>query len=165
MRNARYWAALPLALLVLGCRDDGRPQETPIAAEDTMVVGPWADPALADQGMDHSSGMVVQLSPLQGSGVGGDATITEQGTQTQVMVRLTGASAGGSHPGHIHSGTCANIGGVVQALQPISTDNVGTGTMTTTVDIPSATVMNGEHIIVYHGDGGTPVTCGAIPGH
>jgi hypothetical protein len=68
-------------------------------------------------------------------------------------------------PGHIHSGSCDNIGAVVLPLQEISTDEGGTGTMTTTVAVAPMTAMNGEHIVVYHGEGGTPAACAAIPAH
>jgi hypothetical protein len=82
-----------------------------------------------------------------------------------VMVRLTGTPGNTSHNGHIHSGRCDSIGGVVQPLQPITTDAAGTGTMTTTVDLPPMAVMDGQHVIVYHTVAGPPGACAEIPQH
>ena len=81
----------------------------------------------------------VTMQPLQDSGVTGEATLTPMGGQTQVMVRLTGRSGEGEHPGHIHPGTCDSVGGVVAPLQPITAGADGTGTMTTTVDVDANT--------------------------
>jgi hypothetical protein len=167
MKRFAAWTLLPLFPLLAGCPGDDDPQQ--VAVGDTLVsVTTPAGQGMEDRmaGMPHGEmGAVVQLTPLQDSGVAGEVTVTPQGNETQVMVRLTGGTPGGNHPGHVHSGTCANIGGVVQALQPISTDGTGTGTMTTTVGIPPMTLMNGQHVIVYHGDGGRPVTCGEVPAH
>jgi hypothetical protein len=81
------------------------------------------------------------------------------------MVRLTGTPGNTTHNGHIHSGRCDSVGGVVQPLQPISTDAAGTGTMTTTVDLAPMTVMDGQHVIVYHSVPGPPAACAEIPQH
>ena len=68
------------------------------------------------------------MQPLNNSGISGEATLTPQGSQLQVMVRLTGLAQGGEHPGHIHSGTCDAPGPVVTPLQPISAGADGTET-------------------------------------
>lgn len=164
MRLSQAWIALAVVVVLTACADEDRPQEV---VSDSSVAGPWAEPDLVGDpaAMAPMGGMVAQMNPIEGSGVGGEITITDRANQTEVMVRLTGTAPSGSHPGHIHSGTCENIGGVVQALEPIIADNTGTGTMTTTVNIPPMTLMSGNHVVVYHGDGGSPITCAAIPAH
>lgn len=166
MNMSKGVLGLSLAMLIAACGTDadddfaiGDAETMPSATEE--VTMPPAEPAPAQAAMAETA----QLEPLQDSGVAGEATVTSRDGQTEVMVRLTGAPANGNHPGHIHSGSCSDIGGVVQGLDQISTDATGTGTMTTSVDLPSATVMDGNHIIVYHGEGGTPVTCAEIPEH
>ena len=109
--------------------------------------------------------MTAQFQALQNSGVTGEATVTGRGTQTEVTVRLTGSQPSASHPGHIHTGTCEAVGSPIQPLQPVAIDSSGTGTMTATVDVPGNTAMNGQHIVVYHGEGGVPITCAPIPAH
>jgi len=164
MNGSRFWLAIPVALLMTACGGDATDDDLVItdgepgmAMEEVAPPGPAMDmPAMP---------MTAQLQALQDSGVNGEATVTGRGAQTEVMVRLTGATANATYPGHIHSGTCAAVGGVVQPLQPITADATGAGTMTVTVDVPGNTTMNGQHIVVYHNEGGTPVTCAAIPAH
>ena len=108
------------------------------------------------------AGQTVTFEAVDGSGVAGEATITDRGDRTEVMVRLTGTEAGGSHNGHIHGGTCEAIGGVVQALEPIETDGTGTGTMTTTVEIPLSELTDGQHVVVYHAGDGAPMSCAPL---
>ncbi len=163
MKVSKLSITLPLALLLAACGSD---------ADDDLVLSDM-DPPASEQVMPPPAAppaapampMTAQLQPLNESGVNGEATVTGRNTQTEVTVRLTGATPSESHPGHIHSGTCAALGGVVQALQPIAVDANGAGTMTTTVDVPAATAMNGQHIIVYHRPGGQPATCASIPAH
>lgn len=94
------------------------------------------------------------------------ATLSQrEHTNAQGTVRLSGPQSG-SHQGHIHRGTCDNLGGVVQPLQPVDAPQGGQGTSNSTVGIPPATVMNGQHIVVYHtvgGSPGAPVVCANIP--
>jgi hypothetical protein len=161
MKASRAWIALPLFLYFAACGEEQRPADDPFVDGVGADGGPLTTPPAAPMDMDQRA----QMQALQGSGVGGEVTVREMGNQTQVMVRLTGGTANATHPGHIHSGTCQNIGAVVQALEPITADASGAGTMTSTLDLPPATVMNGQHIVVYHGEGGNPVACAAIPEH
>ncbi len=161
MRKAKLWALAGLPVLLAACAgDDADMDDTAEVMTDAAV--PVAEAPMADMGM--MAGMVT-MQALDGSGVSGEATITPEGADTQVMVRLTGLTEG-EHPGHIHSGTCDAVGGVVQPLQPITVGADGTGTMTTTVALDPNTVMNGQHVIQYHQAGGGPgVVCGPIPAH
>jgi hypothetical protein len=165
MKVSKLSLTLPLALLFAACGGD---------ADDADIVLDDMDEPTAEQGMPPTveappaapaMPMTAQLQPLQDSGVTGEVTVTGRDAQTEVTVRLAGGTPSESHPGHIHSGTCDAVGGVVQPLQPIAADATGSGTMTTTVAVPAATAMNGQHIVVYHAPGGQPVTCAQIPAH
>lgn len=161
MRGLKVAAAtLVFAVTACGGGDaDVEMGEGGLAATDTAMG------AGMDMEMDQSEmgmGQTVQLQPLNDSGITGEATVTDRGTQTEVLVRLTGAPANSEHPGHIHSGTCSSVGGVVQPLEPITTDAAGTGSATATVDMAPATIMDGQHIVVYH-SGGPPATCAEVP--
>jgi hypothetical protein len=169
MNTSRLCLGMPLLVLLVACGDD-RPDGDPAFTEtETMspaTEAPPAGPATPPEAMSPAAmSETAELRELQGSGIGGEVTVRDRGAQSEIMVRLTGSQANTTHPGHIHSGTCDAPGGVVQALEPINADATGTGTMTTTVDLPGSTVMNGQHIVVYHGSGGTPATCAQIPRH
>jgi len=161
-------SALLLGVLLSACgAEDDRVETFP--GDGTMVGAPATPPGTLpgetmDPAMDGTAA-TVQLQPLGGSDFGGEAVITDRGANVEVMVRLTGTPGNTTHPGHLHSGTCANIGGVVQALEPITTGADGTGTMTTQVDLAPMTVMDGQHVVVYHAVGGQPAACGEIPAH
>lgn len=167
MKMPLRWIGMPLVALVAACADTG---ETDLGVDDALDEVPGAEevattpappPAMEQPPMAET----VQIEPLQDSGASGEATVTAEGDQTQVMVRLAGLPANSTHPGHIHSGTCDAVGSVVQPLQEIAVDATGTGTMTATVEVPPMTAMDGQHIVVYHGEGGTPIACAAIPAH
>lgn len=161
MRKAKLWAlaGLPFVLAACGGGDEAAMEEAP---EIEMT-----EPAVPVEPAGEMAGMAstITMQALGESGASGEITVTPQGTQAEVMVRLTGLQEG-EHPGHIHSGTCDNIGGVVAPLQPITAGADGTGTMTTTVDVDPATLLNGQHVIQYHQAGGGPgIVCGQLTGH
>ncbi|HYW13561.1 MAG TPA: hypothetical protein VE871_16490, partial [Longimicrobium sp.] len=111
-------------------------------------------------------GGAVTMNAVGTSGVTGQTQIMDQGgTATMVMVTLT-AQGNSTHSGHIHTGTCDAPGDVVVPLQDVTLAN-GTGNSSSTIQVPMATVMNGQHIVAYHassGDNpGAPVVCGTIP--
>jgi hypothetical protein len=164
MKRSIGWVGLPFVVLLAAC--PGETRDGDVALRDDTAVPPAevTTPAVtpqAGQGMTERAA----FQELQGSGVSGEVTLTDRGAQTEVMVRLSGAPANSTLPGHVHSGTCQNIGGVQQPLQPIDTDATGAGTMTTSVDLAPMTAMDGQHVVVYHGEGGTPITCAPIPAH
>ena len=106
-----------------------------------------------------------QFQEVGQSGITGDVRLAERGAQTEVAVNIRGAASAGNMPGHIHSGTCDAIGSVVQPLEPVSVDAGGSGSATSTVNLNAMSVMDGQHIVVYHGSDGTPVTCAPVPTH
>jgi hypothetical protein len=164
MRLPRRWLGLPLAALLAACPQERTETDT-VFLDDPMTPGQEGvapAPTMTPEPMAMSES--AQLQELQGSGIGGDVVVTARGAQTEVTVRLTNAPPNSTLPGHIHSGTCQNIGGVVQGLEPITTDATGAGTMTATASVQPMTAMDGQHIIVYH-SAGAPATCAAIPAH
>ncbi len=54
---------------------------------------------------------------------------------------------------------------MVQPLPTATAGADGTATVDTTVAVDPNTVMNGQHIIAYHGEGGNPVVCGQVVPH
>ncbi|MDA0263284.1 MAG: CHRD domain-containing protein [Chloroflexi bacterium] len=98
----------------------------------------------------------ITLDELNGSGQSGFATLTARGGQTEVVVSAT---AGISALAHIHSGSCATLGGVVHALA----DTSG-GISSTTVDATLESLINGDFAINLHTAGAPSVysSCGDI---
>lgn len=175
MKLSKWWllASVPLALAACGMNDTEAEEDDPTdgAAADTAAATVSAAPPVA---MDTAASaamapMMVPLAAVGGSGVSGEATLTESAGQTQVAVRLAGFQPNSSHSGHVHQGTCDAPGAPVAPLQDIAADASGAGTATSTVAIPTSVAMNGQHIVAYHqasGENmGPPVVCGAIPGH
>lgn len=172
MKANRLFAltALPFALAACGGGDDevaegGMTDTTTagMATGDTAMTTPMAaDTGMGAQGM----GGAVTMNAVGTSGVTGQAQFMDQGgTATMVMVTLT-APGSTTHSGHIHTGTCDAPGDVVVPLQDVTLAN-GTGSSSSTIQVPLATVMNGQHIVAYHqgagAEAGAPVVCGAIP--
>ena len=82
--------------------------------------------------------VVVPINELNGSGVSGDASLTDNGDGTTTVDILVDGATGG-HPVHIHSGTCAELGDVVYPL----TDVDASGASVTVVDVPLADLLSG----------------------
>ena len=93
----------------------------------------------------------------------GTATLTAQGSQTQVVVNIQPGGAGVAQPGHIHQGSCPGVGAVAFPLT-----NVVDGTSTTVVNASLDSLRTGGYSINIHQDGtqaglGVYVSCGGIP--
>ena len=161
MKSNRGWLLLALPIALAACGGDEGEGDTAVLT-DTATMAPAATPA-ADTGMGTMP-TTLALQAVGTSGASGPATVTPNAAQTQVQVQLTGVTPG-AHPGHIHSGTCAAIGPVVHALPEITAGADGTGSAEATVPLDAATIMNGQHLISYHGEGGAPVACGELAAH
>jgi Cu/Zn superoxide dismutase len=74
-----------------------------------------------------TSSLKVTLDAQNGSGETGTATLTQVGSDVQVVIALKGAPTT-AQPAHIHNGVCSDLGGVVHPLS-----NVVNGSSTTTV--------------------------------
>lgn len=172
MSSTRFWmlAALPFALVACGGGDeaaDGDTAESAVITDTTTGMSTTPAPMPADTGMAgaQAMGSAVTMNAVGSSGVTGQAQFMSQGEGTMVMVNLT-AQGNSTHSGHIHQGTCDAPGEVVVPLQDVTLAN-GTGSSSTTIQVPLATVMNGQHIVAYHAgsgaEAGAPVVCGQIP--
>lgn len=167
-----FLAALPLVFA--GCEPE---RSGEMAAEiDQEATDANAGQSLAADTLavraEGTAGMqtTVAMEALGGSGVTGDATISEAvdaAGQTVAVINLRAPNGTGVHQGHIHEGTCESIGGVAVALPPVNLA-AGQGTATSTLSVDPMMVMDGNHVVVYHEAGGSPgqpVVCGEIPGH
>jgi hypothetical protein len=105
--------------------------------------------------------VTVTISELNGSGVSGEAYLTDQGDGTTFVEVLVDGATGG-HPIHIHAGTCEELGDIVVPL----TDVDEFGESLTEVDLPLNTIVNeGPHAINIHlslDEIETYVACGNI---
>ena len=105
--------------------------------------------------------VTVPLTAQNNSGVSGTATLTDMGSQTQVVINVTGEPAGASEPAHIHVGACPNPGAVKYPL-----NNVENGTSTTTVNAPLSVITAGNMAVNLHESKANIshyVSCGDIP--
>lgn len=174
MRINRTFLTLLVPLTLAACEREadrtGEMADSIAAAPDANAGQSLAGDTLGVTAAGGGMQATVVLNELRGSGVTGEATIapgTASG-QTSASVTLNAAGdAGGVHQGHIHQGTCAQLGGPVVPL-PAVTVAGGTGTATSDVAVDAMSVMDGGHVVAYHEAGanpGAPVVCGEIPGH
>jgi hypothetical protein len=168
--KTRFWivSALPLAFAACGGGDaaeGGAADSTStVSAAPTPEMNPAPAPA-ADSGAAPAAGMVA-MNAVGASGVTGQVQVMDHGANESMIAVTLNAPGTTTHSGHIHEGTCDAPGKVVVPLQDVTLAN-GTGTSSTTIPVPLATVMNGKHIVAYHEKSGSepggPVVCGAIP--
>lgn len=139
--------------------------DSPAITPGTAAPGTMPGTTAGTPGAGQTQGAErIEMRPLAGSNISGEASLTPQGSSTQVMVRLTGAQQG-QMAGHIHTGTCDNIGPVAFPLEPINAQQDGTST--STINASGQQLMGAQHVIAYHEPGSTPgrpVTCGEIRG-
>jgi Cu/Zn superoxide dismutase len=98
-----------------------------------------------------AQGMSVQLTPSRDSGVSGTATFEDVKGGVEVTLEMRNLpEAGIKHINHIHAGgTCADdragrTAPVTIPLEPITAQNDGTGSATTTIEDISAAQLFGE---------------------
>lgn len=75
----------------------------------------------------------------------GTVTLTDQGNQTQVTIRVQARAAGVAQPAHIHEGACPGVGAV---RFPLS--SVVDGVSVSTVNTRLADILNGGYSINIH---------------
>jgi hypothetical protein len=127
----------------------------PMGAMTAAGGGAEATPAMEEREV------YVTLDELNGSGMSGEAELTETDEGTQVTLMLDGAT--GDHPVHIHFGTCDNLGEVASPL----TDIDANGMSETTVDLTLDELTSEEYAINAHESAeniGNYVACGDITG-
>ena len=138
-------AALGLGLAACGGDDDEA--DEPAAPATTAA--------------EEGGSITVDLGEQNGSGESGTATLTSDGEQTVVVIALDGAPADTPQPAHIHSGSCDELGDVVNPLS-----NVEGGASETTVAAPLADLQGAAFAINVHESEAAIqnyVACGEIP--
>jgi hypothetical protein len=128
-----------------------------------ILVGVWLA-ALGGTALAQAAGRAA-LSPTGGTRVSGASTLTAQGGQTVVVVRITGAPANSTHVNHIHTGSCEAEGGIVYPLTDLRTNAQGDAMAVTQVGAPLATILAGRHYVNVHAGPALPspgVSCGNI---
>lgn len=90
------------------------------------------------------------LGEFGSSGVSGKATfIKTNSTTTTIKVELTGTSANGDHPSHIHMNSAAEGGGIFISLTNIDGNTGNSETTVTATDAGAA--ISYEDLIAYNG--------------
>jgi hypothetical protein len=104
-----------------------------------------------------ANALTVQLKELNSSGQSGLATLVAVGDKTNVALY---ASAGVSELNHIHSGTCAVVGGVVHPIP-----NMVNGIAVATVNVKLDSLQTGAFAVRLHkkGEGSVYTACADIP--
>lgn len=158
-------SALALALTLGACAGDD--DAAGGATADTTLAAPTPTPTTTATTPATAANRIAFV-PVGNSTLTGDVGVEGDGNGTEVDVTIRNSTDGAVHKGHIHTGTCSAPGGVVAPLDDVTIDGDRDGDADTDVAIPMATVMNGQHIVVYHVAGGTPgapALCAAIPAH
>ena len=108
-----------------------------------------------------SDPVTLLMNELNNSGQSGSVTLTPRGTKTTVTVSITPGAVGIAQPIHIHSGSCADLGGVTYPLTSLDA-----GMSTTRVDASISTLLSGGFAVNAHKSGpeaSVYVACGTIP--
>lgn len=106
--------------------------------------------------------VMVTLKEQNNSGEMGTATLEESGGKVMVTLSLTGAPAGVTQPAHIHTGTCATIGGV---LYPLTFPMDGTSQTTLNVTMAQLRAQMPLALNVHKSqtEAGVYYSCGDLP--
>jgi Cu/Zn superoxide dismutase len=121
------------------------PSETPAGSPTTSASGEAVEVTLAEQG---------------GSGVTGSATLTPNGSATDVAVTVDGLEQG-TYLLHVHVGACEQPGEFVEALPDLAPDADGAAEGAGSASQALDTLTDGQHyLVVFEGD--TPLSCGNI---
>lgn len=113
--------------------------------------------------MMGSHTVTATLSEENGSKESGKVTLVGAGNKTTVTISLTGESATGKQPAHVHVGPCPNVGAVKYPLS-----NVVLGKSVTVVAAPLSQLTTGTLAVNVHestANIGKYVACGNIPKH
>ena len=91
------------------------------------------------------------MAAQNGSGVFGTGQIVKGIGSFTLTIELTGMAPNSSHVSHLHSGRCAQPGGIAYALQQVIADASGAATVTTTVPAEYTVPGSGWYVNVHHG--------------
>jgi hypothetical protein len=149
--------ALTAAALGAACASSSRSVDSePSPTQSPAPATTPATPAEPTAGSGAASGMGMgwqgTIRPESGTRVGGTVMIMPgTGGQSTATITLTDAPANGTHPWHVHSGTCAEKGPIVgspSAYPPLSADASGAARLETT--LPFATPTSGNYSVNVH---------------
>ncbi|HZD04821.1 MAG TPA: CHRD domain-containing protein [Longimicrobiales bacterium] len=162
MNATRSWLGLltlvPLTVLAAcGAPEPDEGMETGNEPAATPTEEPQAQTP-----MESAEAFSITLDQKNESGVTGSATATREGDSVVVDVQVTGVSADGELPAHIHEGTCAEPGSVIAPLTSVQVTG-GSGSSTTTLAADQVPADQGTFVQVHDPDG-QPIACGDIQG-
>lgn len=166
MVHTKWSTALTLtALLLVGaCSPEA---DTDAAMEGDTMEEPAEEMGAGEMGEMGESEMMepvsVTLESKNESSVMGEATATHHADSVTVEVSISGASADGSYPAHVHSGDCVSTGAVLAPLTSLEVSG-GTGMSTTELEASQVPADQGA-VIQVHDPQGQPVACGDLMGH
>lgn len=150
-------AALLVLPFFVACADA---EEEPYTEEE---LPPPAMEEAPPEAADALQPEVITLASLMDDpAVTGEATILREGGVVMVALEVQGLPAAGEYQAHIHSGSCAEPGGVEVPLDPVMGLDDGTGSSMTTVE--EGEMPDADWFIFVHGEDGTPVACGEPTG-
>jgi hypothetical protein len=155
----RFQVAAAIAALSLGI-------SIPILAADTMKPASDQPSPRGDTSSTGASAQAPITVPLQtkdNSGVSGTATLTPQGNQTRVVVKLNGSTSTVAQPAHLHSGTCDKLD--PKPIYPLT--DVVDGISTSMVSAPVSELASGKYAINVHksvAEVKISVACGNVKG-
>jgi hypothetical protein len=128
-KQVRIWvmSLLAASMFVMGCDGDEDESMPPVAKETSYT-----------------------LAELDGSGVSGTVTFTEESpTETTVVIQLSGTMAGESHPAHIHSNSSEDGGAIVVDFNPV--DGATGRSETTVTTLNDGTPVTYDELIDFDG--------------
>ena len=142
-----HLAPLAAAALAAACASSGSQSSGPVTTP-SPATSPYPIPAPT-----AATSWVGELRPENGTTVRGTVTIAPAATagQSTAVVALTGAPANGTHPWHVHMGSCADKGAIVgppAVYTPLSVDATGAARLELT--LPFAPPTTGAYSVNVH---------------
>ena len=129
----------------------------------TMFVAFFGSLALAQTYRSSAERSVrYEVAPVDGSGVSGSVLVLDYGTNTVVVISVTGTRPGEVHPAHFHAGDVGSNGPIVVPLKNV---DGATGLSITVLDTPYDAIVEGDHYVNLHAspdDLGTIVASGEV---
>jgi hypothetical protein len=128
-----------------------------LVAVALVAVALVAAPAAAQEEAGRAS---AALTERNDSGVAGTVELTAGEAGTRVVIQVEGATGG--HPTHIHDGSCADPD--PNPKYPLTTVDL-TGLSETTIAVPLAELLGGDHLVLIHSSAaeiGNYLACGDI---
>ena len=143
------WTLLAAALTLAACAGAGDDAVVDTAAGTAAAVEP----------------MTLNLASQGNSGLTGEVRLTPRNGQVLVAAHVMGAA--GEFVGQVHRGTCATVPETSTPVAEFGSVTLAAGAMMDhngTLDVPMATLANGEHAILFRrGANGPVAACVEVP--